>query len=303
VTDVAAWLNKHAHPDTTQIVVDDDEISAVLDVRHPKSHEVTGALSVHPSWAPWRQVLGRRLNQRQAHRLLRFAGEAELDASGVKLRSQVGSLTAVTGGEVKATYDARGLATVQSGTSTRAVTEELPATIAVSVPLFVGVLLREDGDTLVEPAYRLELELTVEVVDHEVMFTFECPRLEIAMLRAREDVATCLRQQLDDRAWLVGLGSVEVEQHLSMGDLVPCALASDPTRRSQTRPDWMVDQVSESRPQHAPYPAPSFMQPPVYDGPPLDTPTHDDGNCGPAEVGHDGPPPGETGIADVTDHS
>jgi hypothetical protein len=293
VKDLGAWLKKHAHPDTAHILVDEDQIDALLDARHPRSHRAVGSLSAHPLWKRWADILGKALTQKQLLAVLRSgANEILGDPRGQMLRAALGALTVRTGTQYRAEIDERGMTRLAAADANNAIDQEIPDTFEVVAPLFVGVLLTGDGDTKVEPHYRVAMEVGVEVVQGVAYFKLSAPNIEVVKLRAREDVAQCLREQLDDRPWLVGLGSLTVERQLLLGEAAPCALASDPNRCRQTPPDFTLGPVEPPRGDSlyptAPYPAPPFMQPPLH------TPTHDDGNCGPAQA---------DGTADAPDHS
>jgi len=91
----------------------------------------------------------------------------------------------------------------------------------VRLPLFRDVILErraEDGGEVLqslEPLYTLEVFLTLQVEeDKRPLFTLECPGLELALMKAREDALQCLRNTLAAPApegFLVGLGSVGLQ--------------------------------------------------------------------------------------------
>jgi hypothetical protein len=278
VTDLAAYLNKHFPPVDTRITVGETVVQATSTPADPHGEVAIAVLETHPLFKRWGDTFGRQIDQRQLLRLLRMA-EADLDADGKRLQRACGALVASGSTEFKSEVDARGLVTMGAVSRTQTLSQELPDRFTIDVPLFVGVLLKADGDTTVEPFYRLEVLVEVGIIEGKPVFLLTAPSLDVVRLRARQDVRTCLRERLDDRPWLVGLGtqSLQTWQKLQQND------ATGPQINAFV--SW---RGGDGEPHH--------------DGP-FPTPTHDDGNCGPAEVGHDGPPPGETGIADVTDHS
>jgi hypothetical protein len=278
VRDLAGWLKKHAQPVTTHILVGQDEIVALLDARHPRSHRAIGNLLDHPLWKRWSDVLGRALTQKQLLALLRSGwGEIKDDLRAEKLRAAMGALTVRTGTTFKAEVDERGMTRLAAADANNVIDQPIPDAFELIAPLFVGVVLTGDGDTRHEPVYRVGIEVSVDVQHGQAFFTLNAPNLEVVELRAREDVAECLRQQLDDRGWLVGLGTLRVETWTTIDQERQPSLASDPVGA------WWS----------SPHIARMWLTEPDADGP-FPMPTHDDGNCGPAQA---------DGIAEAPDHS
>jgi hypothetical protein len=243
---LAAWLRKHGDANGCQILVDKAEVAAVLDPHDAGSHRANATLTHHPVWGRWAAVLGRALRQKQLHTLLR-AARADLGPLGETLLLRVGSMSASDTATYQQTIDARGMTTLQSADRTTTLSADIPPEIVITVPMYVGVLVRAgDAGELLEPHYTMTLLVEVSVVDGKPFFTLTCPDLEVVELRARQDVATSIRQQLDERPWLVGLGSIESTTWVEPGT---------PTGQPHLRGVWRPDEALRALEDHAPRPA------------------------------------------------
>jgi hypothetical protein len=216
--DFAGWLNRHAPPKLTDILVDDEEAVAFLDVDHPNADRVTCDLVVHPRAARWLGALGKRLSQRDLVKLL-LAGKddtaAELLADGTCIGRQaqtmigeIGKLNVTSLTELRSDVDARGMLTFAGSSESRTINGKIPSSFSVTVPWFVEVL---DGLPVLEAredAYELELLVDFDVVEGKPQFVLSCPALEERRHEAVQGAIRYLRAKLHTD-FLVGMGVAE----------------------------------------------------------------------------------------------
>jgi len=217
----AAWLNRHAGPEQTEIlggVADDGQLymDAALDAREAQSDVVSARVPLHPIFLQWFRLIGRPMSQKALHEHLRACSShitslvgCEVSGSsgpGEFLLGQVSSLSLATGANVKAQLDSHGLYRVLAREEKQDISATLPTGIRIEVPWFEGVL---DGET--DRVYTLELLLSLDVTDSGLVFRLSCPGLPIVQKHAVDEAMAYLGDLLDD-GFLVGRGKLSLKQ-------------------------------------------------------------------------------------------
>ncbi len=220
ITSFADWLNRHADPDRTEVLVDVHEVTAHLEPADPEGDMVVCQLSLHPLFQAWEAVFGKVLNQKLFHYQVRVLFDT-FDAInnenteltyGSLLMGSLGSLKVSSTGTLKTELDTTGMIKVLASDQGRSVDKQLPPEFSVTVPIIDGVL---DGGLDAAShgelkTYRLGLLLEVEAGESGLAFTVNCPQLAVALRDARRDAAEFLTGLLKDD-FLVGLGAARVE--------------------------------------------------------------------------------------------
>lgn len=218
----AAWLNRHAEPTVTEILVGDRSAQAGLNPEVPNADVVGCTLVVHPRAQRWLDALGTRMSQRDFYRLIVTAdedlGEA-CDPSGNVvgraaglLAAEVSKMRIVRGGEYNAELDDRGNYRMRGGTDTVETKGRLPSRIEVTVPWFLDVhredIVADHPGSWVEALYILDLhvEIDTETNPKAPAFILRAPGLDLLKHEARQDACTWLVELLDE-GFLVGLGA------------------------------------------------------------------------------------------------
>lgn len=207
---LAEWLQRHAAPETTEILVDQHGVvRALLSARSvPAGDVVECRLQPHPRLARWLAVFGKGLTQRQIHRLVVGALEdfpratgtdgTDLGSAGSALAAQFQRIEVVKGGTLDVRLDELGNTRFAGATDSKEIQAKLPPRFSISVPWFIGA----DPDA----AYSLDVHLSAQADDRSVTFGLDAPSLDVVRHRAVLDAVNFLREQLGD-GWLVGLGT------------------------------------------------------------------------------------------------
>ena len=215
---LAAWLLRHADPQTTEILASNDAITAALQPDAAIGDVVHVPLAAHPRFERWAKLFGElpKISQRALHRhVLACADDFPLRSiegggnvgEGELFASQLAKFNAVRASEVSCEVDELGYVRFAATSDKTTVSGRLPPKIRIQVPIFLGV---EKGGA--EPLYDLDLFLAVEPAEKgPPAFGLTCPELEVVRRRARLDVVEHLRDLLAGTEFLVGLGRYTTE--------------------------------------------------------------------------------------------
>lgn len=205
----ADWLQRHADPAATEILVDQHGVvRALLDSRAvPAGDVVECRLQPHPRLARWLVVLGKMLAQKQIHRLIVGALEdfpraqagdgTDLGSAGSILAGQFQRIEVVKGGSLAVHLDELGNTRFAGASDSKEIQAKLPPRFTISVPWFIG------ADP--EAAYDLEVHLSATADERSVTFGLDVPSLDVVRHKAVLEAVDHLRALLGD-GWLVGLG-------------------------------------------------------------------------------------------------
>lgn len=200
---LCAWLKRHAHPELTEILVEQRQVSAIVDGRAIDSDHVTAEMAPHPRFSRWHAVLTKTLTQRQFASLLGIAEDDIFGGNGAKMKTEVAKASWSGTSSVKSEVDARGYVSLQASTGTTAIDCTFPAFFTIKVPRYVGIEI--DGS---EPLYEIRVYVEIDAAPAGVVFKLTMPDLEIVDLEARRDVVRCAAGLLGE-GWIVGVGDAD----------------------------------------------------------------------------------------------
>ena len=220
---LAAWLTREANPRLAEVIVNTDEVVALVSGRDIEADVVSVKLTEHPVWARWKPAT-RAMPHKAFHKLLRAAvvdtrelprrGDDSYLSQGERLLAEMGKIEVKGATSFTQHIDERGLTTLAAADAKQSIESRIPAEIRLYVPIFVDV---EVGG--VAPHYEIRALVETSVVDGKPFFSLEFPDLALVMLEARKDVAACLRERLGE-GWLVVLG--EARQEVVVLQRAPC---------------------------------------------------------------------------------
>lgn len=211
----AEWLNRHANPKGTEILLTDKDVSAGLTPTLANSDVIYCDLVIHPRAARWISVLTKPLTQREFYRLLlvaeadfpeaRASSGESLGSGGALLASEVAKVRVRTGHDYDAELDARGNYKVRSTNDSQETSGKIPSRFTIRVPWFIDV----EGVTAEVKVYDIDLYLDINVdKPSDPRFVLTCPGIEMVKHAARSDAAAWLQALLVED-FLVGLGAYE----------------------------------------------------------------------------------------------
>jgi hypothetical protein len=213
--DFAAWLQRHAQPDVAEIGVGADRIHAIVRGLELRADCVTCDLVYHPTYLAWTSHLGKPLDQRTFHHLVRSQRGSIGEAQATEL---LGALMQLRVAEnLECNLDEYGFTRFAGVSRNHEVQGRLSPTLVATTPVFTGVFGRvltlEEGAAAkeVETAYELELLVSMVKGERGLLFTLDCPGLDLVRHQAREDLVAYVRSLLGDE-WLVGQGELATEE-------------------------------------------------------------------------------------------
>jgi hypothetical protein len=204
----AAFVAHVAYPATTDILVDHSEIRARFFPASPTSDEITCRLLRHPTFAAWMDAIGRPLSQRDLLRLVR--GQAKsLGEQAETLLAKLQQVSVVTSGDFRSEIDATGSPRLFGSTDKTTINVSLPPKFLVVTPIIAGVEAVGSADERSELTYVLEVFVNMDPgAGKGVVFTLDCPGLELPLHAARRDAVAFLESLLD-KDFLVGIGALK----------------------------------------------------------------------------------------------
>jgi hypothetical protein len=204
LADFGSWLIRHVTGEAIQrceILVESDQVVALLDPANRYGDRVTCALAFDASFEAWKShIEDSPISQRAFFQLARAHGSICGERDQVlAMLSQI-KVTIGSAGEEQ--LDANGLRKLIQGSRTTLSSIAIPQMLSLSTPIFDGVDVERE----------LDIYLTPEVPDGQptMIFGLDCPKMASEIRAARVDVATVLADQLGD-AWLVGVGESRTE--------------------------------------------------------------------------------------------
>lgn len=217
VASFARWLNRHADPKKTEILVDgsDESIVAALDPSDDLGDLVSCSLPRSPSFEAWSEAFQKSLDQAAFHRLV-IANAETLGDAAEGFAAMLLQVRVATEGNAEAKIDPLGYQRIVGGSRREEAQVTLPPRFSVTTPIFDGIKAvwapRE-----ISPAacvYPLDVFLTLSIVgelgDRRAVFALACPGRDAALRQARRDVANYLGALLLE-GFEVGLGTLEIE--------------------------------------------------------------------------------------------
>lgn len=216
VGSLAAWLNRHADPSKTDVLVNTNglRVDALLDPRDANGEHVTARMLLHPRLRHWHGKFNMMLSQNQLYEVL-LAGREDtalttdsagklLDGHfyGDELARQLLQMRAVKSTDIDVRYNEMGTMIWSGRNDTVRVDGKLPSHFSIEVPFF-----EEMGE---EFQYHLRLELRMTVIEKsDPQFKLSCPEIAMRLLEASNDlVENFFKPALDD-AFLVSVGSLD----------------------------------------------------------------------------------------------
>ena len=197
VSSFAAWLLKHAKPET-EILADFGEGFAALPAQQWGGDLLQCKPRLHPAWVALEGLSGKPLRQPEFYQQL-LKLQTYLKDQGVL--AKVASLEVKTSGKIVANVDpntgATKLVSVEKDTSYPV---NLPAEIAFALPLHIGG----------EPV-EVKASLLPAVSDAGLTLTLTVKERDLVLLAAWQKQVDDLRAALGE-GWLVGLGKLQISQ-------------------------------------------------------------------------------------------
>jgi hypothetical protein len=225
----AAWLLRHADPQKTDILVDENQAVAMLDPRDEHADEVVMPIALHPRFARWAAIFGQKVSQKALYKFLVASfedfpgapveGTNERFSFGEKLAADLLRFEAVRNSEVQIILDERGFTQFSAATDKVQVKGSIPPKFSIRVPMLTGAL-----DPATSEEFVYEVEILLEVVPPEAntkgppAFILTCPKLQLVLTKARADLVVWLRHLLAEKPFLVGLGKAQTQ---SVPDIEP----------------------------------------------------------------------------------
>lgn len=200
VEDLAAYLIRNFPEDaaTTDIVVETDKVTAIIDPSRPTPTVLTCDLAPHPCFRAWSAIMGKSLSQKALMQHIRAWRESCDDAE--MLLQALGTISVIGGSKVTSSVDETGATRLVGSEESRNLSVRVPPTITFTTPVFDGVLA-PDGE---EALYHALLLVSVDI-DSPLSFTLTFPKADLMMRDARRDARDYLARLLGG-GWLVTTG-------------------------------------------------------------------------------------------------
>ena len=217
----AAWLSRHAGSSTktghdivtelVEVLVTMTQAQAALEPADPTGDFVTCVLTDHPSFAAWKGIFDKPLDQKTLHRFVRGNISAfDVGMPGDVFAGQLQLLNVTAGKDINAELDTKGFYKFTSSTGRAELQGNIASRFTINIPIFAGVRVPV---TKSEILYPLDVLLSMDVDTDKGVITFvlSCPSLALALYQARLDAVAWLKSLLDE-GFLVGLGELKLQE-------------------------------------------------------------------------------------------
>lgn len=213
VPSFAAWLQRHADPQVTEIFADAGrKVIRANTSRQFTRDQVSCSLQPSQAWVDWTGILGKELSHKDLYRWL-LAHRAHLDAagpgSGTAVLNGLATLALVSSGKVESRMTERGTLEFVGQQQGRELQGKVPSSFAIVIPAWVG-----------QPeTYQLEIDIDIDT-DDGITFELRAATLQDVALTAWLDQVAKLELLLNGPAvegarpsdidWLVSRGALSV---------------------------------------------------------------------------------------------
>lgn len=216
VLSFAAWLNRHAEADSTEITIAASGAGAArLGLEAPDGDYLSLESPRDPTLEAFLEVLNRPMSQRQFQQLVRGHGEAILEPPAAELLTMLGTLKVATGESFESHLDETGATRFQGRTRSQTVEGTVPPTIKLRTPFFQGVFkvgrppdIPVDLEAGLVAEYDLELCVLFDAEESVPKFTLTAPGFARVDREAVLDIKAYLEALLEP-GFLVGLGTLQ----------------------------------------------------------------------------------------------
>lgn len=206
VPSFADWLKRYAKPGTTEILVGDENVQAVLNGLEDQADLVTLALQCHPVFEAFDAALGKPLSHRDLLLLVRAYRDAVRGAD--VLLAGLAQLKHAKGDEITTHIDPQTGAVRFAGTvRNNDIAGQVPSSIVIETPIWNAV--KAGPEFAADCLYPIEILVTLETEPH-LHFVLSCPALDLVLLQARGDVQAHLEHALGEE-FLVGGGKLQIQ--------------------------------------------------------------------------------------------